>query len=326
MLGRRRRVARRTTRRVARRRPGPAPRAARQTPLANRSQKRPGPLVRGARVVSWSGTIGSADACRHVLTRRAAGPAGRRMWGERMQLVLPFLDDAVARFRHLVPGACQLSERLGDHEPRFVREPLRASRAPDAAREASSRPWSRTVTGSRPRSNTGTPRGARPSVVATDICIGCSTPWRPADLLDHAHRLLDRGRRVVLEAQRQTRGRRTARSRSSPRSSGRARDRPASTRSRFTARSPGSGRCASRASGRGGMDGSWSAGSGEPEEARMCANTSRRLRCAPASSRRFRSFQAGSMLWKTPGVSTAVPADPEAVAVRRLRPSWEWRL
>jgi len=37
-----------------------------------------------------------------------------------------------------------------------------------------------------------------------------------------------------------------------------------------------------------------------PVEARMCANTMREVRC-PASSRRFRSFQAGSMLRNMPG-------------------------
>jgi hypothetical protein len=43
---------------------------------------------------------------------------------------------------------------------------------------------------------------------------------------------------------------------------------------------------------------------GDPEEARMCANTIGDSMCA-ASSRRLRSFQAGSILWKTPGVSPA---------------------
>ena len=57
---------------------------------------------------------------------------------------------------------------------------------------------------------------------------------------------------------------------------------------------------------------------GDPDEARMCAKTSPDSRCA-ARSRRFRSFHAGSMQWNVPGVSCdAVPADPEAVAVRRL--------
>jgi hypothetical protein len=39
-----------------------------------------------------------------------------------------------------------------------------------------------------------------------------------------------------------------------------------------------------------------------PVEARMCANTSGETRCR-ARSFRLRSFQAGSTLWKTPGVS-----------------------
>ena len=52
----------------------------------------------------------------------------------------------------------------------------------------------------------------------------------------------------------------------------------------------------------------------------MCANTSGEVMC-PASSRRLRSFQAGSMLWKTAGrLLLAVPADAEAVAVRLLGP------
>lgn len=38
----------------------------------------------------------------------------------------------------------------------------------------------------------------------------------------------------------------------------------------------------------------------EPLEARMCAKTSREATCM-ASSRRLRSFQAGSVPWKTPG-------------------------
>ena len=57
---------------------------------------------------------------------------------------------------------------------------------------------------------------------------------------------------------------------------------------------------------------------GEPVEARMCAKTSGEAMC-PENSRRLRSFQAGSMLRKTPGVVLlAVPAEPEAVAVRLL--------
>src|SRR4029453_15449573 len=40
----------------------------------------------------------------------------------------------------------------------------------------------------------------------------------------------------------------------------------------------------------------------------MCANT-RGERMCPASSLRFRSFQAGSTLWNTPGVSS-VPYQP----------------
>ena len=52
----------------------------------------------------------------------------------------------------------------------------------------------------------------------------------------------------------------------------------------------------------------------------MCAKNSGELTWA-ASSRRFRSFQAGSVLLNTPGVPPgAVPADTEAVAVRRLGP------
>ena len=43
---------------------------------------------------------------------------------------------------------------------------------------------------------------------------------------------------------------------------------------------------------------------GEPMAARMCANTRGEEMCA-ARSRRLRSFQAGSMLRKRPGVSGA---------------------
>ena len=65
---------------------------------------------------------------------------------------------------------------------------------------------------------------------------------------------------------------------------------------------------------------------GVPDEARMCAKTTPDSRCA-ASSRRFRSFHAGSTLWKTPGVSCApyqpIP-NPSPFVVSA--PIVEWRL
>ena len=58
----------------------------------------------------------------------------------------------------------------------------------------------------------------------------------------------------------------------------------------------------------------------------MCANTIGDSMCAD-SSRRLRSFQAGSMLWKTPGVSPApyqpIPKPSPFVV---SAPSLEWRL
>ena len=50
----------------------------------------------------------------------------------------------------------------------------------------------------------------------------------------------------------------------------------------------------------------------------MWAKMTGEVTCAE-SSRRLRSFHAGSMLWKTGGgFGDPVPADAEAVAVRRL--------
>jgi len=64
----------------------------------------------------------------------------------------------------------------------------------------------------------------------------------------------------------------------------------------------------------------------EPDEARMWANSSGDWMW-PARSRRFRSFQAGSTLWKTPGVSPRpyqpIP-NPSPLVVSA--PSREWRL
>src|SRR5215217_4140063 len=53
----------------------------------------------------------------------------------------------------------------------------------------------------------------------------------------------------------------------------------------------------------------------------MCAKTSGETTW-PASSRRLRSFQAGSMLWKTPGVSPRPYQSPFVVSA----PSRECRL
>ncbi len=65
---------------------------------------------------------------------------------------------------------------------------------------------------------------------------------------------------------------------------------------------------------------------GEPEEARMWANTSGDSMCA-ARSRRFRSFHAGSTLWKTPGVSpTPYQPIPNPSPFVVSAPSLEWRL
>ena len=65
---------------------------------------------------------------------------------------------------------------------------------------------------------------------------------------------------------------------------------------------------------------------GEPVEARMCANTSPEL-IWPESSRRLRSFQAGSMLRKTPGVSwSPYQPRPKPSPLVSSAPSREWRL
>jgi hypothetical protein len=54
----------------------------------------------------------------------------------------------------------------------------------------------------------------------------------------------------------------------------------------------------------------------------MCANTSGDRICADRS-RRFRSFQAGSTLWKTPGVSpTPYQPMPNPSPLVVSAPSW----
>src|SRR5215216_5423768 len=47
-------------------------------------------------------------------------------WSEGAQFVIPFLYDAVARFGHLVPRSGEVEERLGDDDPRLVRDFLQA--------------------------------------------------------------------------------------------------------------------------------------------------------------------------------------------------------
>ena len=65
---------------------------------------------------------------------------------------------------------------------------------------------------------------------------------------------------------------------------------------------------------------------GEPVEARMCAKTSGEAMC-PDNSRRLRSFQAGSMLRKTPGFSCSpYQPTPKPSPFVSSAPSREWRL
>ncbi len=63
-----------------------------------------------------------------------------------------------------------------------------------------------------------------------------------------------------------------------------------------------------------------------PVEARMCASTSGDFRCAEMFWR-LRSFQAGSTLWKTPGVSpTPYQPMPNPSPFVVSAPISEWRL
>jgi hypothetical protein len=65
---------------------------------------------------------------------------------------------------------------------------------------------------------------------------------------------------------------------------------------------------------------------GEPVEARTCAKTIAELMW-PASSRRLRSFQAGSVLWKTAGASCApYQPIPNPSPFVSSAPICEWRL
>src|SRR5690349_5740971 len=54
-----------------------------------------------------------------------AGRGSRSRSGrlESAEFVVALLDHAVARFRHLPPGALQVAERLGDHQAGLVRQP-----------------------------------------------------------------------------------------------------------------------------------------------------------------------------------------------------------
>ena len=65
---------------------------------------------------------------------------------------------------------------------------------------------------------------------------------------------------------------------------------------------------------------------GVPDEARMCAKTSPERTC-PESSRRLASFQAGSVLLKSPGVAPSpYQPTPNPSPFVVSAPSFEWRL
>ena len=87
-----------------------------------------------------------------------------------MQLVLAVgSDDAPAGFRHLVPGAFEVAERFGDHQPGLVAHRPAALAPPDAGGAGQSPRWSSTAIAIGPRSSSGTPQIDVPSVVATVI-------------------------------------------------------------------------------------------------------------------------------------------------------------
>ena len=87
---------------------------------------------------------------------------GSASWDERTELVLARLDDPDVRLRHLVPRARKVPERLGDDDPRLVRQlgdlrQLGMERLEGVEPGAESR-----ASASRPRSSSGTPtRSAR---------------------------------------------------------------------------------------------------------------------------------------------------------------------
>ena len=245
-----------------------------------------------------TGPVYGADGAAHELVSRAGGSRHRR---EGQELVLARPDDHARRLRHLVPGAGQVAQRLGDDQPCLRR---RAGAAPPARGGARSsvdtsvekksereltlarvpeRPrWSRRRWW--PRSSARGPR---------------SRARRPV-----ARRRRPRGR--LRSPGRPTSPKVSARKKSvsesvDPSMSGvqRGVDRRA-IRSRFSRGSPASEPLCihSQFSNRNG----WQLlrCTGVPVEARMWANISR-VRIWPDTSRRFASFHAGSTLLKTAG-------------------------
>ena len=220
-----------------------------------------------------------------------------------MQLVVAGLDDAEAGLRHLVPGAGQVAERLGDHEPGLVGELVQH----------------RVLGVQLPQ------RGDVGAVEQRPRLPFARVAERPEPLaVGRRHRHLDR----VLDAVAARRPPRRARPRARRRRAGRPPGRTsapgrtcisesvepsivgksdgstASTRSRLTLwKSRISPLCIH-------SQRPWRNGwqlvccTGEPVEARMWAKNSGALTLA-ASSRRLRSFQAGSMLGTPPGSSAA---------------------
>ena len=230
----------------------------------------------------------------------------------------PSWIDAVARLGHLVPGAREVAERLRDDEPRLVGDASGAPRPRGAARAACPRASSRRASATCPRSSSGTPRRAR-------------RRSSPRSSGSGARRRASRPTSSISPTARSTA---PGGSSSSPSVSARKKNTSESVEPSIAGYSAGRPRARGRASR------SWKsritpvvhpqpAAVAERMAVRLLDRRSRTRRgCArtrapdsmcAARSRRFRSFQAGSTLWKTPGVSPyAVPADAEAVAVRRL--------
>ena len=253
-----------------------------------------------------------------------AYPGGRGVKG--WSSSCPSLDDAVARLGDLVPGAGEVAERLGDDEPRLVGQlvehrvvgVLRAKRVdPRRVEERARLALARVAEG--PDARAVGRRDGHLDRVLDAVAA--------ADVLDEADRALDRGRRVVLEPERQ-------REEEERLGVGRALDRRVERRvdgeqqvALDVVELARSRRCASRASGRGGTGGSSSAAPACPVEARMCAKTSAgadvrgELAQVAVVPRRLDALEDGRASRRSPYQPTPNPS-PFVVST----PSREWRL
>src|SRR5918999_288909 len=123
-------------------------------------------------------------------------------WSERTQLVVPFLYDAVARFRHLVPRPREVEERLGDDDARLVRDFLQARtirvQLPHRAQVGAEVKRAGLTFAGVPERPHALPIG-RPYGHLDRVLRATTMP----NVLDEANHPLDRFRRIIFQAERE---------------------------------------------------------------------------------------------------------------------------